>query len=103
MNGTTKDVMVLGNAQELRAGRFKSDFKMVWWRYSPQSSSIDQVVAISGQHLTIDGQEIANGSTCINYLSLRRFGDVLRGESDSSRDLQVQIMDTYRHLPVGGH
>ena len=91
-DGATRDLLLVGH-NLTEAANFASDFQLSWIRLAPETSDLDELVLLNGRRLCLAGQEIVNSSDFITYLSARRSGHELRGETDRISDWHRSLVD----------
>jgi hypothetical protein len=71
-------------ASSIETARLASDFEWTWLRFSDAESEPQELIAIGGQSLSLDGREILRAHARLNYVVARRAGDELTVETDTA-------------------
>ncbi|HEX8163309.1 MAG TPA: alginate lyase family protein [Pyrinomonadaceae bacterium] len=83
----TRDLLLVGAGQPIRAGRVTSDFEWAWLRFERAESSPRELVLLGGRRLSLDDREIVAAAGPVARLAARRRGDAW--ESDEGVDATV--------------
>ncbi|HEY1402897.1 MAG TPA: hypothetical protein VGB05_02085, partial [Pyrinomonadaceae bacterium] len=88
-NGETRDCLLLraGDAPQVETARFASGFDWTWLRFRGDDSEPQELIAIDGQTLRVDGREVIRSGARAGYLAARRAGDGWRVETDTGENL----------------
>ena len=77
------DLVLLGRGQTVRTANVLSDFQLAWFRFSKESSALEELILINGRALNFDGEELVQSAEPIKFLFARAEGISLRGETDT--------------------
>jgi hypothetical protein len=105
MNGATRDCLLLRapGAPVVETARFTSGFDWTWLRFRGDESEPQELIAIDGQTLRIDGREMLRTAAPTGYLAARRAGQQQwHVESDTGENLFLAPTGAEESLFVGG-
>jgi len=84
--GAAHDLVLVraDNASSIETARLASDFEWTWLRFSGDESEPQELIAIGGRSLSLDGREVLRAHARLNYVVARRAGDELIVETGSA-------------------
>jgi hypothetical protein len=88
-DGATRDCLLLraADAQAVETARFASSFGWTWLRFRGDDGEPQELIAIDGQTLRLDGREVLRAGVHVGHLAARREGEGWRVESDTGENL----------------
>jgi hypothetical protein len=103
-DGTTRDCLLLraADAPTVETARFTSGFSWTWLRFRGDEDEPQELIAIDGHTLRIDGREVLRPAAPTGYLAARRAGRQWHVESDTGENLFLAPHGAVESLFVGG-
>jgi hypothetical protein len=94
-DGETRDCLLLraGDAPTVETARFASSFSWTWLRFGDDDSEPQELIAIDGQTLRVDGRELLRSDAPVGYLAARREGKRWSVETDAGENLFLASLD----------
>ncbi|HEX8130456.1 MAG TPA: alginate lyase family protein [Pyrinomonadaceae bacterium] len=86
LQGAARDLLLVRaeGASTIQTARLTSDFEWTWLRFDGEETEPQELIAIGGQSLHLDGREILRARSRLNYVVARRAGDELIIETDAT-------------------
>ena len=81
-----QDVILRSKGGSVVTDRLTSDFNWTWARFAEESGPLEELIAINGAYLSIDGQQIISLDKRIGYAYARRIDGQLLIETDTGDD-----------------
>jgi hypothetical protein len=87
--GATRDCLLLraDDAPAVETARLASSFAWTWLRFQGDDGEPQELVAVDGQTLRLDGREVVCAAAPVGYLAARREGQAWRVDSDTGENL----------------
>ncbi|HZH91989.1 MAG TPA: alginate lyase family protein [Pyrinomonadaceae bacterium] len=90
-DGERRDCLLLRacDAPSVETARFASSFDWTWLRFRGDDGEPQELIAIDGRTLRLDGREVISAAAHVGYLAARREGSEWRVESDAGENVFV--------------
>lgn len=91
--GGARDLLLVRaeGAGSIETARIASDFEWTWLRFRGDETRPQELIAVGGRALGLDGREILRASSRINYVVARRAGDELITDTDACEDFFLAL------------
>jgi hypothetical protein len=93
----TRDYLLVraGDARSIETAQFASDFAWTWLRFDGNGTEPRELIALGGESLRLDGQEVLRAPSRINYLVARHLaGGELTVDTDASENFFLAGFNT---------
>jgi hypothetical protein len=86
---TTRDCLLLraDDAPTVETARFSSGFSWTWLRFRGDDGEPQEVVAVDGQTLRLDGRELLRATGTVGYVAARREGQAWHVDADAGEQV----------------
>jgi len=85
---SARDIVMIGNAanvQSPEADGLASDFAWVWVRFANDGTRLDELVAIGGRRLVLNGEALVQSDQRLEWITAKRDGDHFLIETETGK------------------